>query len=132
MLYDVFFVNQNSGFLSGQDIIFKTTTSGINWYSLYNPEINGFLSIFFITNDYGFISEGTGKIYKTTSGGVWINQISSEVPDGFKISNCYPNPFNSELKVQIELNTGLIKNPEIILEVYNTLGKLILNKNINL
>lgn len=132
MLYDVFFVNQNSGFLSGQDIIFKTTTSGINWYSLSNPENNGFLSIFFTTTDYGFISGGTGKIYKTTSGGVWINQISSEVPDGFKISNCYPNPFNSELKVQIELNTGLINNPEIILEVYNTLGKLILSKNINL
>ncbi|MBM4158998.1 MAG: T9SS type A sorting domain-containing protein, partial [Ignavibacteria bacterium] len=131
-LYDVFFTNAYIGYTSGWNNILKTTNSGISWNEINKPENNGFLSIHFLNPYDGFITGGGGRIYKTTSGGVWINQISTEVPTGFKISNCYPNPFNSELKVQIELNTGLLKNPEIILEVFNTLGKLILNKNINL
>lgn len=131
-LYDVFFVNVNTGYTSGWISILKTTNAGINWTILNKPEDNAFFNLHFFSADYGFMSGGNGRIYKTTTGGVWINQISAEVPEGFKISNCYPNPFNSELKVQIELNTGLIRNSEFVLEVYNTLGKLIINKNINL
>ncbi len=131
-LYDVFFVNENTGYTSGWNSILKTTNAGINWLVLNKPENNAYFNIHFFSPNNGFLCGGGGRIYKTTSGGVWINQISGEVPEGFKISTCYPNPFNSELKVQIEINTELIRNRELALEVYNALGKTIINRKINL
>ncbi|MBM4158999.1 MAG: T9SS type A sorting domain-containing protein [Ignavibacteria bacterium] len=131
-LYDVFFINAYTGYTSGWNSILKTTNSGIGWNEINKPENNSFFSIHFFDPYYGFITGGVGRIYRTTSGGVWINQISTEVPTGFKISNCYPNPFNSELKVQIELNTRLLKNPELILEIYNILGTKVIEKKLEI
>jgi len=89
------------------------------------------LSIHFLNPYDGFITGGGGRIYRTTSGGVWINQISSEVPEGFKISNCYPNPFNSELKVQIAIMRTII-NSDIFLEIYNILGNKVMEKKLEI
>ncbi|MBM4159221.1 MAG: T9SS type A sorting domain-containing protein [Ignavibacteria bacterium] len=130
-LYDVFFTNAYIGYTSGWNSILKTTNSGISWNEINKPENNGFLSIHFLNPYDGFITGGGGRIYRTTSGGVWINQISSEVPEGFKISNCYPNPFNSELKVQIAIMRTII-NSDIFLEIYNILGNKVMEKKLEI
>lgn len=130
-LYDVFFINASTGYTSGWNSILKTTNSGIGWDEIIKPENNSFFCIHFFDPYDGFISGGGGRIYRTTSGGVWINQISNEVPEEFEISNCYPNPFNSVLKVQI-VTKRIIINSDILLEIYNTLGTKAMEKKLEI
>ncbi|HEY5535828.1 MAG TPA: YCF48-related protein [Ignavibacteria bacterium] len=129
-LYDVFFIDANTGFSSGYQTFLKTTNSGQNWLT-YSAPFQG-LSMYFFNSSNGYVSGGGGKIHKTTTGGVWINQISSEIPESFEINKCYPNPFNSELKVELAVNKILYKNPETYLEIFDTKGTVIFKKQLQI
>ncbi|MCI0473368.1 MAG: T9SS type A sorting domain-containing protein, partial [Ignavibacteria bacterium] len=60
--------------------------------------------------------------YKEASGHpVKIQNISSEVPDGYKLYRNFPNPFNPVTKIRFSLPVS----SEILLEVYNILGQKI-------
>jgi hypothetical protein len=59
------------------------------------------------------------KIYKLTNI-VGIQQISTEIPGGFKLSQNYPNPFNPStiIKFDIPSNDKVVK-----LSIFNSLGQ---------
>jgi photosystem II stability/assembly factor-like uncharacterized protein len=71
-LYDIFFLNNNTGWASGASLL-KTTNGGTNWENLGTPYENSSL------NDIHFFDANTGFLcgygfYKTTNGGNnWIN-----------------------------------------------------------
>jgi len=81
MIYDVFFVNENTGYASGyRHGIYKTTDGGLNWFSQSEQTgANGLYSIYFINANSGwtvgdFYSTTNTNTYYTTNGGTnWIN-----------------------------------------------------------
>jgi hypothetical protein len=59
-----------------------------------------------------------------------VEEISSEIPDGFSLSEAYPNPFNPETKI----NFSIPQNGNIKIAVYNLLGqkiKTLVNQEFN-
>lgn len=80
-LYDVFFVDANTGYASGyRHCIYKTTDGGINWISQYEQaSANGLYSIYFINANSGwavgdyYAATNTNTYYTTNGGTNWIN-----------------------------------------------------------
>jgi photosystem II stability/assembly factor-like uncharacterized protein len=111
----------------GDSIVFtsgyKSTNSGINWFSQnlgINPSlING---SFFINSTTGFLVGNNGVILKTTDGGGVLNQInlnSEKTPDNFSLEQNYPNPFNPSTVIRYRLSAAGI----VSLKVFDLLGK---------
>lgn len=74
-LYDVFFLDTQTGWLCGASgVILKTTNGGTNWTPQNSGLTRGLYSIHFINSNTGWIVSGiVGYILKTTNGGSnWI------------------------------------------------------------
>ncbi|MCD6566889.1 MAG: T9SS type A sorting domain-containing protein [Bacteroidales bacterium] len=67
-LYDIFFIDSLTGFISGRDYILKTVNGGFSWYKIYEEELQNFHSVFFINSDTGWVA-GNNEILKTINGG---------------------------------------------------------------
>lgn len=91
-LYDIYFINSNTGWAVGLDyVILKTTNSGINWITQFSLGImNSASEVFFINENTGLVAGGyvdpfgvSRRIMKTTDGGQnWFNVliISNKLP----------------------------------------------------
>ena len=67
----------------------------------------------------GVLNIDTLNFYLDTTSLIGIQNISSEVPENFKLKQNYPNPFNPVTKIRFELaKSGFVK-----LSVYNILGQ---------
>lgn len=74
-----FFINDNTGFVTGTGgIIMKTTDGGSQW-ALQNSGITNILwTIYFTDENTGYGGAESGKIIKTTNGGSnWFSQVSN-------------------------------------------------------
>ncbi|HMT11986.1 MAG TPA: YCF48-related protein, partial [Ignavibacteria bacterium] len=85
-IWDFCFLNSNTGFFTTDGKIFKTTNSGINWFSVYetNYLINyaSIFSIQFVNDNTGYATYAQGKIVKTTdAGNTWA--IHTSVTDNW-------------------------------------------------
>lgn len=73
-------VNDNTAFIVGPNIIFKTTDRGNTWNYTTIPDMGEdsvFVSISFYDESLGYICESGGVIYKTTDGGnTWEKDIT--------------------------------------------------------
>ena len=73
-LTSVFFTDANTGYIAGNEAIFKTIDGGETWNESFE---GGFNSICFTDTNIGFAVGGNGKIIKTIDGGeLWI-ELSS-------------------------------------------------------
>ncbi len=125
--YNTYFVNQDTGYSvgegSGNYSIYKTTNSGLSWYSSFVPYIYLFFkSAYFVNSQTGWAVGN--KIFKTTNGGgllTNLNMISDKVPSEFSLSQNYPNPFNPNTKIGFDIS----KTTFTRLTVYNSEGKKI-------
>ncbi|MCX6163295.1 MAG: T9SS type A sorting domain-containing protein, partial [Ignavibacteriae bacterium] len=84
-LNDVFFINENTGWVVGGDFsverIFKTTNGGTNWNAQTSNTANKLFSVYFINENTGWSVGGPSspKIIKTTNGGTnWFTHIGGE------------------------------------------------------
>jgi photosystem II stability/assembly factor-like uncharacterized protein len=66
-LSDVYFINENTGWVCGDDMVLKTTNSGVNWQKTTLIGANN--SIWFLNTEKGFVASNNGKLYKTINGG---------------------------------------------------------------
>ncbi len=74
--YDVFFLDNNTGWIAGINGILKTTNGGANWNDL-SSGTGADVSVFFIDSNIGWTVGAWGNVFKTTNGGLnWISQIS--------------------------------------------------------
>lgn len=71
----VYFVNENTGFIIGENLILSTSNAGLNWNNSILQGRNN--DILFVNNNTGFICSDSGKIHKTTNTGVSWNLINS-------------------------------------------------------
>ncbi|MBX7042730.1 MAG: T9SS type A sorting domain-containing protein [Ignavibacteria bacterium] len=125
--YTIHFVNDNTGYV-GRSLnnLIKTTNGGYNWYQQQtDPNSLAFISSIAFSNDtIGWYACAVGRIYNTTTGGQWITNISSielEIPNSFRLDQNFPNPFNSQTKINFTItNAG-----NYILEIYDTRGNRI-------
>ena len=82
-LTDVYFVDQNNGWISGwTETMLHTTDGGQTWTPQTIPPNNAYFSVFFTDSQNGWASATAGKIIHTTDGGeTWTTQPSSTQSD---------------------------------------------------
>ncbi len=116
-----FFSNSDVGFVSAAyGLIRRTTDGGATWATQPSGTTNNINCITFIDSLNGFACGQNGLILRTTNAGLtFVNQISSEVPSGYKLDQNYPNPFNPTTKIKF----GVPKSGEVHLVVYDAIGK---------
>jgi photosystem II stability/assembly factor-like uncharacterized protein len=130
-LYGIDLVNDTTIFAAGYEgKVLKTSNGGNTWSITQVPNVNWTLySIRFINENTGFTS-GFHNVFKTTNGGVYVNQISSEIPERFSLYQNYPNPFNPNTNIKFNLP----KSSYVKLTIYDILGKevaVLVNENLN-
>lgn len=86
------------------NIVLYSSNTGNTWSNQVVPTTTGTInSIYFSNNTTGYLTVAN-EIYKTTNGGVGIINISTEIPNEFKLFENYPNPFNSSTKIKFQIN----------------------------
>jgi len=93
-LYDVKFINKNTGWALGDaGIVLKTTNGGINWINIPNPSIiaGGILStVFPVDSNFVYVVGGHEVILKTTNGGNnWITIRNGPYGTGTGFESAY-------------------------------------------
>ncbi len=135
-LSQVFFVNQQTGYVSGSpdftdlygcshNKFYKTTNSGNEWIELPTPILESLTSIYFNDANTGYAVGCAGKILKTTTGGITgINLLSSEIPSGYILEQNYPNPFNPVTVIRYSISSNVRgQTSDVRLIIYNSLGE---------
>lgn len=107
----IFFPHSSRGFMVGSGgLIFRTEDGGRNWVLSQSPAFNDLHSIYMLNENVGVVCGAVGTVLWTENAGVGVEQISSEVPDNFKLHQNYPNPFNPSTKINFEiLNSGFVQ-----------------------
>lgn len=81
---DVFFVNENTGYLCGGNTrILKTTNGGQSWTSQFSDNDSDLFSIHFVNENEGYAAGGvggTGRLLRTTNGGNTWTDVSLPAP----------------------------------------------------
>lgn len=104
-LFGVKFINAQTGYACGNSgAIVVTSDGGENWTPQTSPLNEILTDVWFTSASTGYISTWSGKVLKTTNGGfTFINQLSTEVPNDYRLMQNYPNPFNPSTKIQFTL-----------------------------
>ncbi len=127
-LRSIYFSGNDSGAVSGDNGTIRiTTNAGETWFG--DPVFNGLTgtisSISEIprtTRTFTALSNGNGLyIISENPPFIGINNISSEIPDVFSLSQNFPNPFNPKTVINFQLATS----SEVVLIVYDLSGKII-------
>lgn len=131
-MYQIKMINNNIGFVVGskringqyKGIIIKTLNGGNTWNTQKITD-NGLQSVFFLDENLGYACGDNGKLWKTTDGGgpIGIQQISTEQPKYFSLSQNFPNPFNPKTIIKFDI----IKKGNVNLTIFDILGKEIVN-----
>jgi len=80
LLLDVFFVNQNVGYVCGfMGDFYKTSDGGETWNNLSYPLTWTFMNMFFVDETTGYMSGSLGTFFQTNNGGVTWTSIDSPV-----------------------------------------------------
>ncbi len=120
---DVFY---GSGQFRG--LLYRTINGGNNWlFQVPDTSIHSgqYRIVQFINKLIGWANWPSGEVHTTTGGGdtfyTPIKEISSNVPDKFKLFQNFPNPFNPKTKISYELKvTSYVR-----LLVYDVRGKTV-------
>ena len=102
-------------------LLFSQTVTG----KLFDQEGSGLsgvqLQLFVNQVEYNtaFLSDGSFTFNNVTA-----VKIGNELPNGYSVSNNFPNPFNPKTRIDITLpNSG-----KVIINIYNTLGQKVINE----
>ncbi|MEJ2105052.1 MAG: YCF48-related protein, partial [Ignavibacteriaceae bacterium] len=123
---DVYFVDNSTGWVVGENgLIIKTTNGGTSWDVQNSGTSNSLHSIHFIDQNIGWAVGDDATILHTTNGGVtFVNKKEiDEEPIDFSLEQNYPNPFNPSTKINFEI-PGQARNDNtlVTLKVYDVLG----------
>jgi len=124
-MFGIYFINMNTGYACGNaGKIIVTTDAGATWFPQASGTTDILTSVWFTSATTGYISTWFSKILKTTNGGfVFVEPISSEVPDKFSLEQNYPNPFNPSTKIKFAVPSDVrSEKSNVKLVVYDVLG----------
>ncbi len=83
--HDMIFLNRDTGFISSEGVVFRTTNAGTSWNpTLQLPHFYIFKKISFLKNGYGWVAAYNGHaVYRTTNfGDNWTLLCDSEYISG--------------------------------------------------
>ena len=116
---DIYFVNNQKGFISSGNKLFKTTDGGLNWFQ--DSQISAFISRFKVISNSHYII--TGNIYESIdTGNTWIN-ITTEIGTGFSNLHAPYNYFCVPIGT-IGFVMNYIDTTIVPIELSNFIGKL--------
>lgn len=122
-LYDIKFVNKDSGWIVGEfGNIYSTSDGGDNWKEQLSFTHQDLYAIDFIDEKNGWVVGWWGTILHTTNGGITSvdnKERLNSVPENCLLYQNYPNPFNASTTIQYQLS----ESGFIILKIYDLLGK---------
>jgi hypothetical protein len=73
----IFFLNANTGFITGQDFFRKTTDGGATWTDIMANTQDDFIDVQFKNDKEGYATANGGRYYKTVNGGAsWTLQLA--------------------------------------------------------
>lgn len=106
--------------VGGAGTVLTSTDGGSTWTQQYSGTTAILYGIHFRDANNGCAVGEGGVIITTTNGGsVFVNQIGSEVPEKYSLSQNFPNPFNPKTIIKFR-----IKDTKFVsLKVYDMLGK---------
>lgn len=117
------FTDALSGYICGDyGELYATSDGGASWQTQSMVTGESFQSITFLqgNSQVGYVVGTSGLICKTTNGGViGINQISTEIPQGFSLEQNYPNPFNPVTNIKFSIP----KSGNVKLVIYDISGR---------
>ncbi len=110
------FLNDNTGWVGGwTGPTYKTTNGGTNWsLAGWGENLNRFR---FLSDTLAFAVGD--RVYKYKNYPVYVNQISSEIPDVFYLYQNYPNPFNPSTIIKFDIS----KSGSAELKVFDAGGR---------
>ncbi len=74
--FSTFFINAETGWLTGPGTIFKSTNAGATWVKQYETYVPAIYSLYFLNTLTGFASGPYGRFFMTTNGGTnWQSKI---------------------------------------------------------
>ena len=73
----MFFINNNTGFVTGQNVFLKTTDGGISWTKVKNSDDIYFYDVNFKNTKEGIASASNGIYFKTKDGGITWESIQT-------------------------------------------------------
>ncbi len=95
---------------SGYSWALQSSITGNQLNAVYNKHHN---------TKFAFAVGDNGIMIKTTNGGIWVQNISTEVPAAFALEQNYPNPFNPETKIKFDV----AKQSDVKIIVYDITGR---------
>jgi len=115
---DIFFLNNNEGWIAGEfGLILHTTNGGIDWIVEGDGLVTAFLTgVHFTSSTNGYISGNDRTLLKY--GEITSVENEEELPTEFSLYQNFPNPFNPNTKIKFTI-------PELrftVLKVYDVLG----------
>ncbi len=127
---DIEFSTTDTGYLTVDDreiTLLRTTDGGSSWTPLNFPCTSTASCVSFFDANEGLVMGENGIIFKTYSGGtVEVHELPKDIVKS-PILECFPNPTNSVLSVNLRVINGL--NPNKIL-IYSSSGILQLDFDI--
>ena len=90
-LYNIYFIDENIGFVTGDNSIFKTVDGGLSWIETALPILDKYsriLGIYFIDQNTGFAGGPSGLLLTSSDGGnSWQKYDFSDVSPQYAIEN---------------------------------------------
>jgi photosystem II stability/assembly factor-like uncharacterized protein len=104
---ETFFLNDSTGYITGNNQVFKTTDYAESWKPLNNFPylLSNVRNIFFVDEQYGYAA--TSNIYRSTDGGITWNATTS--PDGQSQFYAHRMHFFDALQGVVVNNTGIYR-----------------------
>ena len=120
-LWDIYFVNEQTGFTLDWGRIFKTSNGGVNWNIIKTCNYNSPTISYFVNPLTGWIIGDKGTIIKTTTGGESpvLPPLPLIIPIKFVLYQNYPNPFNPVTLIKFDLPEAA----NVKLTIYDNIGR---------
>jgi photosystem II stability/assembly factor-like uncharacterized protein len=106
--------------VGGSGVIITSTNGGVNWSIQESGTSVSLYGVYFRDANNGCAVGESGVVLTTTNGGsVFVNNISSEVPNKYSLYQNYPNPFNPSTIIRFKIKDSRF----VTLKIYDILGK---------
>lgn len=117
----LFFLDANTGWTVG-DVgeIWFTENGGTSWTLQLSGTGVNLTEVHFPTLDEGWAVGSAGVIVHYSSTPT-ANEPSADLPDGYHLSNVYPNPFNPQARFSLQV----AETQQIRISLYDVLGRFV-------